>query len=119
MLYSSGHVAHMDRGALASTGRGACAGPTPLSASHQGMARGFVQGDSWHGYGVGNSYHVMGSERDDSTVHGQLAGNGMLRFLAITAEPCRGSGPIRAPDSGDDTAFRGGPPPHAAGPIKV
>ena len=43
----------------------------------------------------------------------------MLRFLAIAAGPRRGSGPIKAPNSGDDTALRDGPPPRTAGPIKV
>jgi len=70
-------------------------------------------------FGVGDSYHVMGSERDNSTARSRLAGNGMLRFLVIAAEQHRGLGTIRVLDLGDDTALRGGPPPHAAGPIKV
>ena len=93
-----------------------CAGPTPLSADRQGMARGFVHGAE---FGVGDSYHVVRLEQDIFMAWGNLAGSRMLRFPAITAGLRRGSGPIRAPDSGDDTEFRGGPPPHAAGPINV
>ena len=68
---------------------------------------------------MGDSYHVVGSERDIFAVWGHLAGSGMLLLPAITAGPRRGSGPIRAPDSGDDTEFRGGPPPRTVGPIKL
>ena len=70
-------------------------------------------------FGVGDSYHVVGSERDNSTAQRRLAGNGMLWFPAIAAEPRSGSGTMIAPNSGDDTALRGGPPPRPTGPIKV
>jgi len=65
-------------------------------------------------FGVGDSYHVVGSERDNSTAQRRLAGNGMLWFPAIAAEPRSGSGTMIAPNSGDDTALRGGPPPRGA-----
>ena len=68
---------------------------------------------------MGDSYHVVRSEQDIFMARGNLAGSGMLRFPAIAAGPRRASGPNRAPDSGDDTEFRGGPPFRAAEPIKV
>jgi len=70
-------------------------------------------------FGVGDSYHVVRSERDIFIARGHLAGSGMVRLPAIEARPRGGPGPISAPNSGDDTLLRGGPPPHAAGPIKV
>ena len=48
-------------------------------------------------FGVGDSYHVMGSERDKSTVWSRLAGNGMLRFPAITAGRTGGRGQSEHP----------------------
>ena len=72
-------------------------------------------------FGVCDSYHVVGLEQDIFMARGNLAvtGSRMLRFPANVAGPRRGSGPIRVPNSGDNTEFRGGPPPRAAGPINV
>ena len=64
-------------------------------------------------FGVGDSYHVVRSERDIFTARGHIAGSAMKQFPAITAGRHGGPGPIRAPDSGDDTEFWGGPPPRA------
>jgi len=69
-------------------------------------------------FGVGDSYHVVGSERDFFTAQGHLAGSGMSQFRAIAAWPRGGVGPIRGAASGDDASLRGGPPPHTAGSIK-
>ena len=60
-------------------------------------------------FSVGNLCHVVRLERYIFAAWGHLAGNGMLRFPAITAGLRRGSGPIRAPDSSDDTSLRDGP----------
>ena len=68
---------------------------------------------------MGDSYHVVGSERDIFTTRGHLAGSGMLLVPAIEAGPRRGPGPIRAPSSRDDSSLRDSPLPHATGPIKV
>ena len=65
-------------------------------------------------FGVGDSYLVVGSERDIFAAWGHLAGSGMVLLPTIVAGLRRGSGPIRAPDSGDVTEFRGGPPPRGA-----
>ena len=69
-------------------------------------------------FSVGDSYHVVGSERDISTAWRHLAGSGMFPLPTIAAGPRRGPGPIRAPDSGDDTSLRGGPPPRTMGYIQ-
>ena len=109
-------------GALASAGRGSRAGvrdrrcPRPIIRAWPGDSCRVIHGAE---FGVGDSYHVVRSEQDIFTARGHLAGNRMLRFPAFAAGPHRGSGPIRAPDSGDGTMLRGGPLPRAAGPIKV
>ena len=100
-------------GTLTSAGRGTRAG------MHDPRPGGSCKAIHDAEFGVGDSYHVMGSERDNSTARSRLAGNGMLRFLVIAAEQHRGLGTIRALDLGDDTALQGGPLPHAAGPIKA
>ena len=41
------------------------------------------------------------------------------QFPAQAGGPLEWSGPIGAPDSGDDVSIWGGPSPHAASPIKV
>ena len=122
MLYSLGHVGTHGAGALASAGRGRPSGrarPTLPSAGHQGTAGGFCKTIHGAEFGGGDSCHVVGWEREGPTARGHLAGNGVLQFLAIAAGPRRGSGPIRAHNLDDDTEFWGGPPPHAAGSIKV
>jgi len=90
--------------------------PKPLIRARPGKSCKAIHGAE---FGVGDSYHVVRSERDIFVASGHLAGNGVLRLPAIAAVPRRGSGPIRLPDSGDVTEFRGGLPPHASGPIKV
>ena len=62
--------------------------------------------------------HVMGSERGVLTAWGGLAGNEVRRFPAQAGGPREGSGPIKAPDSGDDVEFGMGPSPPSFGPIK-
>ena len=42
---------------------------------------------------------------------GGLAGNKVRRFPAQAGGPREGSGPIEAPDSGDDVEFGMAPPP--------
>ena len=70
-------------------------------------------------FSVGDSYHVVSSERDDSTAWGHLARSEMLLLPAIAAGPHGGPGPIRAPSLGDDASLRGAPLTRAVGPIKV
>ena len=102
-----------EAGTLTSAGLGARAGMQDRRHSWP-VVRAWPGGSckAIHGveFGVGNSYHVVGSERDGSTARGHLAGSGMKRFPAITAGPCRGLGPIRTPESGDDTLLWGAPP---------
>ena len=83
------------------------------------LARGFLQVDSRNNFGVDDSCHLVGSERNIAAVWGGLAGNEVRRFPAQADGPREGSGPIGAPDSGDDVWIRHGPSPRAAGPIKV
>ena len=114
MLYSSGHVAHTDRarwpalvgGTRADVRDQRC--PWPVIRARPG---GSCKASHDAEFGVGDSYHVVRSEQDIFTARGHLAGNGMLRF---PAKPCRGLGPIRTLDSGDDTAFWGAPPSASA-----
>ena len=120
MLCSSGHVVHMERARWPVLVGGARAGVRDRRCPRQVLrARPGGSCKAIHGteFGVGNACRVVRSEWDIFAVWDHLAGNGMWRFPAITAGPRRGSGPIRAPDSGDDTTFRGGPPPRATGPI--
>ena len=106
------------RAALIGAGRrpSGHAGP---SAGRQGTARGFLQDDSRANFGVGDSCHVVGSERNMFTVWDDLAGNEVRRFPAKVSESCERLGPIGAPNSGDDVSLRGGPSPRAASPKKV
>ena len=53
----------------------------------------------------------MESERNIPTVWDGLAGNEVRRFPAQAGRPHEGSGPIEAPDSGDDVEFGMAPPP--------
>ena len=46
------------------------------------------------------------SERDDFLAQLWLAGCKVRPLPSITAGPCAGQGPMRAPDSGDDTLLR-------------
>ena len=79
LLYSSGRVAHHGAGTLSSAksgvpgwacGTDATIGPSsghgPGVRERQFMSRSSVWGDS---------YHVVGSERDDSTAWGQISGD--------------------------------------------
>ena len=84
-----------------------------------GTARGFLQDNSRANFSVGDSCHVVGSERNISTVWDGLAGNEVRRFPAKVGGLREGSGPIGAPDSGDDVSIRHGPSPRAASAIKV
>ena len=77
------------------------------SASHQGTALSFLQDDSCANFTVGDSCHVMGSERNIFAVWDDLAGNGVLQLPAKFSGPHEGSGPIGAPDSGDDALLLG------------
>ena len=109
-------------GVLTSTGRGARAGmrdrrcPRPVIRAWPGGSCKAIHGAE---FGVGDSCHVVRSEQDIFVAWGHLAGNGMLQFPAIATGPRRGSRILRAPDSGDDTTVRRGPPPRATGPTKV
>ena len=120
-MYSLGHGAH-GAGVLASVGRGRPSGrarPTLPSAGHQGTAWGFQQDDSWHGVRCWRFVSCRGVGARRSHILGSPCRKWSVAVSGHRSGPCRRSGPIRAPDSGDDTEFRGGPPPRAAGPIKV
>ena len=80
------------------------------------VARAFLQDDSRANFGVGDSCHLMGSERNIATVWDGLAGNEVRRFPAQAGGPREGSGPIGAPDSCDDFWIRHGPPPELRAP---
>ena len=68
----------------------------------QPLARGVLQDDSRANFGVGDSCHLVGSERNIAAVWVGLAGNEVRRFPAQAGGPREGSGSIGAPDSGDD-----------------
>jgi len=120
MLCSSGHVAHTDLVCWPALVGGALAGmrdrlcPRPVIRARPG---GSYKASHDAEFGVGDSYHVVRSGQDIFVAWEHLAGSGMWLLPAIAAGPCRWSGPIRAPDSGDVTEFWGGPRP--AGSIKV
>ena len=92
------------------------AGP---SAGRQVTARGFLGDYLRANFSVGDSCHVVGSERNIPAVWDGLAGNEVRRFPSKVGRPREGSGPIGAPDSGDDVSILHGPSPRAAGPKKV
>ena len=87
--------------------------PRPVTAGR------FLQDDSRANFSVGDSCHVVGSERNMFTVWDGLARNEVRWFPVQAGRPREGSGPIGAPDSGDDVSIRRGPSPRAASAIKV
>ena len=97
MLYSAGHVGTRGASALISAGRTPKRACGTLGRS-SGHARGFLQNDSRAKFGVGDSCHVVGSERNIFAAWDDLAGNEVVRFPAKVSGPREGSGPIGAPD---------------------
>ena len=117
MLYSLGHVGAHGAGALTSAGRGSPSGharPTLPSAGHQGTARGFLQDDSWRGVRCGRFVSCRGVGARQSHSSGSPCRKWSVAVSGHRGRAAQGSGPIRAPDSGDNTEFRGGTPRCAA-----
>jgi len=93
-MYSAGHVGARETSALIDAGRTPERRVGP-STGRPGMARGFLPDDSRTKFGVGDSYHVVRSERGVFAVWDGLARNEVRRLPAQAGGPREGSGPKR------------------------